>query len=435
MTKSHCLKAFFAGVLLVLLPYLLLHATSALAQSEVEKLQSQISQSNDRLAEIQKEIKELESQLTVVGAEKTTLQKAINQLELERKKVQADIAYTQNKIGATDLEISKLSIEITDTEQIILNDRAAIAEVLRRLNESDNDPMLLALLRHENLSEFWSTVEELTQVRTAMSENVRKLSDAKYQLEGQRTDSTVKREQLVDLKNQFADQNQILQNNKATKAQLLEQTKNQEAVYQAQLAEQKAAYEKITAQIQNYESQLQYILDPNSIPSKGSTVFNWPLANIIVTQYFGNTSFAQSGAYNGSGHNGIDFGAPVGTKIYAPLSGTVRATGNTDSVPGCYSWGKWTLIDHANGLSTLYAHQSTISVAAGQSVSTGDVIGYVGNTGYSTGPHLHFTVYARDAVSIKKFSDFKASTSCGGATTPVAALNAYLNPVDFLPSL
>jgi murein DD-endopeptidase MepM/ murein hydrolase activator NlpD len=118
----------------------------------------------------------------------------------------------------------------------------------------------------------------------------------------------------------------------------------------------------------------------------------------------------------------------------APLSGTVRATGNTDAVPGCYSWGKWTLIDHANGLSTLYAHQSAINVSPGQSVSTGEVIGYVGSTGFSTGPHLHFTVYAKEGVSVRKFNEIKTVTSCGPASTPVAAVDAYIDPMLYLPA-
>jgi murein DD-endopeptidase MepM/ murein hydrolase activator NlpD len=124
----------------------------------------------------------------------------------------------------------------------------------------------------------------------------------------------------------------------------------------------------------------------------------------------------------------------VGTQILAPLAGVVRATGNTDAVRGCYSWGKWTLIDHANGLATLYAHQSVISVNPGQSVSTGQVIGYTGNTGYTTGPHLHFTVYAKAGVTIRDFGEIKAATNCAGAKTPTAATAAYIDPMLYLPT-
>jgi murein DD-endopeptidase MepM/ murein hydrolase activator NlpD len=189
-------------------------------------------------------------------------------------------------------------------------------------------------------------------------------------------------------------------------------------------------------ELRDFESQLQFILDPNTIPSPGTQVFNWPLANVIITQYFGGTEFAKrnAAAYGGRPyHSGVDFGAPSGTPILAPLAGTVRATGNTDAVPGCYSWGKWTLIDHANGFSTMYAHQSVIGVTPGQKVGTGETIGYIGNTGFSTGPHLHFTVYAKEGVSVRRFNEIKTVTGCGPATTPVAATEAYIDPMLYLP--
>jgi murein DD-endopeptidase MepM/ murein hydrolase activator NlpD len=154
---------------------------------------------------------------------------------------------------------------------------------------------------------------------------------------------------------------------------------------------------------------------------------------VRVTQYFGNTAFAASGAYKGKGHNGIDIGVPNGTPLKAALSGTVVGTGNTDSVRGCYSFGKWVLIKHSNGLSTLYAHLSKIAVSSGQQVSTGQLIGYSGETGYATGPHLHFGVYVSSATQIMKLGDATNSKSaCSSATMPIAPLSAYLNPMNYL---
>jgi murein DD-endopeptidase MepM/ murein hydrolase activator NlpD len=191
------------------------------------------------------------------------------------------------------------------------------------------------------------------------------------------------------------------------------------------------------------------VLDKSTVPVAGSGALAWPFEPSYVascpsyasalgnpnciTQYFGNTAFAQSGAYNGNGHNGVDFRASVGTKIVSALTGTVRATGDTDQTPGCYSFGKWVLVDHPNGLSTLYAHLSAISVGAGQGVGTGALIGLSGNTGYSTGPHLHFGVYAKAGVKVQRLGDFTGKvTGCSSAQIPVAAYTAYLNPLDYL---
>jgi len=428
--------AFVFGVLL--LPSMWWGSNVSLAdQSEIERLQSEIRTSNNRLADIEKEIAQFELALLEVGAEKNTLQKAINQLELERKKVQADISYTEQKISATDMELNKLILEIRNTEQDIETNRNAIAETIRNLNQQEAESLITILLSHDQLSEFWNNLETLETVRNSMNTQVQNLHELSITLKDKRDQTTSYRSQLVDLKEQYSDQNSVLVNNRAEQAELLAATRNEEAEYQSLLQQKQAAREKIVSQMREFESQLQFILDPNTIPSPGTRVFDWPLQNVIITQYFGGTEFAKRnpGIYAGRAyHPGVDFGAPRGTPIHAPLAGTVRATGNTDAVPGCFSWGKWTLLDHANGLSTLYAHQDVIGVQPGQRVATGEIIGYIGNTGFSTGPHLHFTVYVKDGVSVRKFNEIKSVTSCGAATTPVAATEAYIDPMLYLPA-
>lgn len=413
------------------------HGTPTLAQSEIDSLKQQINDRGARLKEIEKEIAAYQTELKKVGSEKASLQKAINQLELERKKVQADIRYTENKIGATDLEIDKLSIEIEDTENDIDLNKKAIMETLQALDEIDDDTLIEVLLQYDNLSQFWNKIDELDRVRSVMADEVDDLVSQKTLLSEKYDQNARKRADLIDLKAQYSDQNKVLVGNKTEKAKLLTATQNQETEYQKLLREKQAARQKIERELRDFESKLQFILDPNTVPAKGTRVFNWPVENVVITQLFGGTEFAKQNAsvYGGRAyHPGVDFGVPRGTKIFAPLGGTVRATGDTDLVAGCYSWGKWTLIDHANGLSTLYAHQSVISVSPGQQVQTGDIIGYSGNTGYSTGPHLHFTVYAKAGVSVRRFNEIKAVTSCGPATTPVAATDAYIDPMVYLPA-
>ncbi len=430
-------RLFVSFLLGIVLPSLLLASVpNVFAESEIDKLKNEINTRSNRLAEIEAEIKKFESQLKEVGAEKKTLQSAINQLELERKKVNAEISKTENLITSTDLEINKLVLEISRTEEDIKKTETAIGSIIRAEYKSGEDTLIEILLSHERLSEFWGTFEAHESVRKVMSEKVSELSSFKLLLEEQRNTNQNKRTELSTLKNQYVDQNFVLASNKQEQSKLLEVTKNEEKNYQQLLASKEAAREQIIKEMRDFESKLQFILDPNTVPTPGTRVFDWPLKSIIITQHFGGTEFAARNAsvYGGRAyHPGVDFGVPRGTPIYAPLTGTVRATGNTDAVPGCYSWGKWTLIDHANGLSTLYAHQDVISVTPGQKVTTGEIIGYTGNTGYSTGPHLHFTVYAKDGVSVRKFNEIKTVTSCGAATTPVAASDAYIDPMLYLP--
>lgn len=429
-------RALVAFVIGLVLPVSLAVVPEALAQSEIEKLQNEIADRGDRLKAIEAEIAKYEIELLEVGAEKNTLQSAINRLETERKKVDAEISKTSALISSTDLEINKLILEISETESNIERTETAIAAIIRAQYQVGEKSLVEVLLRHEKLSEFWNEVDSYRAINDSMATKVATLDQLQEVLEERRDENEGKRTELASLKDQYSEQNEVLVTSKAEQATLLSATKNEEAEYQALLATQKAAQEQILREMRDFESKLQFILDPNSIPTAGTQVFNWPLANIIITQYFGGTEFAKrnAAAYGGRPyHAGVDFGAPSGTPILAPLAGTVRAVGNTDAVPGCYSWGKWTLIDHANGFSTMYAHQSVIGVSPGQKVGTGEVIGYIGSTGFSTGPHLHFTLYAKDGVSIRKFNEIKTTTGCGPATTPVAATEAYIDPMLYLP--
>ncbi len=430
---SKGLIAFIIGVSII--PILTFGTHLASAQTELEKLQSQISERTGRLEEIQKEIAKYEAALQEVGAEKNTLQKAINQLELERKKIEADIKYTENKIQSTDLTINKISYEIGETEGSIRDNEDTIRYIMRQMNIANDETLIEVLLRHNNIAEFWDTFESLETVRMRIGDKVNELSDLKAALENNRELNSQQKEQLLSLKNQYSDQQSILSNNKAEKAELLSATKNEEASYQQMLKDKQAARDQLMAEVRNIESQIKFILDPSTIPTKGSGVLMWPVSNPIITQRFGYTAFAASGAYNGSQHNGLDLGMPVGTAIHAPLSGRVRNVGNTDVVSGCYSWGKWILIDHPNGLSSMFAHLSQISVSPGQEVKTGDIVAYSGNTGYSTGPHLHYTLYVTAGVQVMAFNQFKSVTGCGSALSPFAGIEAYQDPLDYLPAI
>jgi len=183
------------------------------------------------------------------------------------------------------------------------------------------------------------------------------------------------------------------------------------------------------------------------LPASGPGALAWPLKGVYngacpaakgyiscITQYFGNTDFATANPqiYSGHGHSGLDLAASPGTPVYAAREGVVLGTGNTDlTCPGA-SFGKWIFIKHDNGLSTLYAHLSSQVVAKGDAVTTGELIGYSDTTGYATGPHLHFGVYASAGSEIASF----ASSGCPGKTytMPVADLSAYLNPLSYLPA-
>lgn len=131
------------------------------------------------------------------------------------------------------------------------------------------------------------------------------------------------------------------------------------------------------------------IITPGAVPA-GTGIFQWPLPDAYaITSGFGEREDPYSGEI--SSHTGTDIAAPLGTPILAAADGAVTIANATDSWGGSY--GYYIKIDHGNGFETLYAHCSAICVTSGQTVQQGEVIGYVGSTGKSTGNHLHFEVW------------------------------------------
>jgi murein DD-endopeptidase MepM/ murein hydrolase activator NlpD len=417
----------------------------------IDEIKDQIEQINRQRRALDEEIAQYQRQLDVLGGEKQTLQGAIQTLDVSRQKTTAQIKEIQGKISGANLKLSQLSIEIGDKEQSIALDQAAVAESLRAIDAADDASVIEHLLGATDLSGLWVTMDSLGSLSSALQEHSSLLTQAKTFLASQHRDVASTKNELSSANVELADQKKALDVQKAEKASLLSQTQSKEAEYQALIAEKRRQQAQFESELSELEDMLNIDVDSSAIASVGSGVLRWPfsdsfmqgcagksgaLGNIsCITQYFGNTAFATQNAqiYNGAGHNGVDFGAPSGTPILAALSGTVMDTGNTDAVPGCYSFGKWVLVKHGNGLATLYAHLSSIGVSKGQSVATGDSLGNSGMTGYATGPHLHFAVYASQAVSVMSLAEYRGATSpCATAKMPVAPKDAYLNPMSYL---
>jgi len=373
----------------------------------IDELEQEIQEKNEKIQNIERDINKYTEELNGIRAEKQTLQSVINELDVSRQKVNANINLTQNEIDRTTYNIEKLNLEIREKQSEIHLNNDALGETIRLLNENESQTFVEAFLAYDNLSDFWNELDSLEQFQTVMQQDLEELFNLKEQLETTVNNLREKEHELGQLQTTLVGQRSVIDTNKAEKDTLLQKTKSEESSYQALLAEKIRQRQIFEQEIAAIEEEIRIAVDPDSLPSTHGGVLAWPLANIIITQYFGNTPFASANAqvYGGRGHNGIDLGASTGTKVKAALSGTVTATGNTDLQAGCYSYGKWVLIKHNNGLSTLYAHLSVISVNPGESVKTGDVIGFSGNTGYSTGPHLHFTVFATQGVQVVRLGD------------------------------
>lgn len=427
------LKKFSLLFLAIFLIAPFLFSGDSLAQ-DVTALQNEISARNEEIKKLQAEIDAYNSKVAGTQAEAKTLKSAISKLESQKRDLLNQISLTNLKIKNTEEGIFETVNKIEENENTIGENRQALAQVLREMKRNeDNNFFILNFIKigTGTFSEFLDSSFRLMSFSDLIKQKIGQINGSIVDLNTNKQEYEKQKSELNNLSQDLNSREDLVAQNQREKNNLLTQTKNEEKQYQKIISDRQKKVEALQSEINSFESRIKYILDKSKLPDSGALV--WPLDNVRITQYFGNTEFAQSGAYNGSGHNGIDFGVAVGTPIYSASDGVVMGTGDTDIACKAASYGKWVLIKHNNGLATLYGHLSSINVSTGQTVGIREQIGLSGNTGYSTGPHLHFTVVAADAVKIFGPTEYKSRTCGTYMVMPYAPTNAYLNPLNYLP--
>jgi murein DD-endopeptidase MepM/ murein hydrolase activator NlpD len=403
----------------------------------IKELQDKIEQTRLEKQRLEEENKKLEAQIDETGKQAQTLQNAVKSLDVTQKKLQNNIKVTETNISNTELTIKKVGIEIEDAENSISKDAEAIAESLRTLQQNEEQSLVETMLRYKDINDLWDTIETLKRFQSSLRTDLTSLKLLRDSLESKKTEHESKKQELVSYKSDLSDQKTVVEQNKSAKTVLLSQTKNKEAEYKKLLERNIELGRKFEQELFDYESRLQFQIDKSKLPGENSKVLSWPLNDIYITQRFGKTVDSKKLYVSGT-HNGVDFRASMGTAVKSVADGVVQGMGNTDSQAGCYSYGRWLLIKHNNGLSSMYAHLSGIKVSQGDSIAKDQIIGWSGGqpgtsgAGYSTGPHLHLSLYATEGVSIEKYEQ---SIFCKQVYIPIAASNAYLDPLSYLPAL
>ncbi len=400
------------------------------ALSEPTDIREQIDEKNQEIKRLEIEAAKYRTTLDEIGRSANTLQSQIANLEKAIKGLDANIRVTNAKITRTNLEIQALGVGIREKESSIAAQRERIGALVGTLAANDRETPLEILMKNETLSEFFASVDALRGIQRDLVGLLAELRRARQNLKERKVTAESKRLELASLVEDLADQKALVVEERKERNLLLAETKNQERRYQELLGEVERKRDALQQEINTMESGLSASFDRAILPAPGKGILGWPLPSpIFITQYFGNTSFARAGGYNGKGHNGIDFRAVAGTPLFAAERGTVRAIGDTDTACRRASYGRWMLIDHPNNLTTLYAHMSLIKIRPGESVNRGELIGYAGRTGYATGPHLHLSVFAQQAVNVGQL----VSRVCGRVMTlPLSPFGGYLNPLDYL---
>jgi len=381
-----------------------------------EELRNAIEQKTRELQEINNKIKENQKNLEQVQAQGRTLDREIKNLNSNINQINLSIRYSEITIDKLNLEINSLQYEIAEAEKDIDSKKEAIAKILQEFQEKDNETLLLIFLKNKSLADSVFEVQNLTDLNTGLKAEIENLIKAKNEM-ANKLDQSTNKKQLVEIENSnLKNRKAILSDLQKEKKNILDQTKSQEKIYQKIISDLEKKQIEIAQEIDRLEESLRINFNPDVLPAKRSGVLAYPIIDHYITQEYGYTASAKW-LYKNQFHNGIDFQASIGTPILAADDGEVIAVGDNGRV----QYGKYILIKHNNNLATLYAHLSKTIVQKGKLVKRGEVIGYSGNTGYSTGPHLHFGVYWSPSINLKYFP--------GAGLVPVGVT---VNPLDYL---
>lgn len=384
------------------------------AVSIIDEIKKEIELRAQEVKDLAATIKKYQKDLEAVGKQENTLQNQINRMNKEIAILNLNIKKTQTQIIEAGLKIDELKNQVYVKEDEIESRKEKLAHIILLMSQSESGNLLSLAFSTKNLSDFFSQQESLANLQRDVKISLDELKTFKSELENFKKDKETQQAELKNLNEELGSQWQITNEQKTEKDSLLKDTRNKEKEYQRIINELNRKRQDVESEINALEERLRQAIDKSKISiSKG--ILRWPLDGRL-SQGYGKPNW--NAVYDF--HNGIDIAAPTGTPIKAALGGKIIGVGDN----GRYSYGKWIAIEHSSfSIVTLYGHLSLQKVSVGQEVKTGDIIGYVGSTGYSTGPHLHFTIFTSDSYTLMK------STKVPGLLIPIGGT---LNPMEYL---
>lgn len=346
-------------------------------REQVSEASEEEAQFLDRLDAVQAQRRQLDVRVAALDRQLRVVSAEAAAAEARLEEMQGDFVRTQTRLV--------LATERLAVERGVLRARAVSAYMGGRPATTATEVMLRARsLRDVAASIGYEDAMVHAQRRAVRSYSVRRQATARLgqALEVKKDESKAQRDVVISRQGE-------LESLRAEHAAARDEVRAQEAQQQALAAEAQARMAEFEARIAALRAEsgtitafLRGIQTGQTPPLGGRGTLAAPVPGAPLTSHFGPRSHPVLGTTRM--HDGVDFGAPSGTPIRTAAAGTVVFAGTRGG------YGNTVLVDHGNSLATLYAHQSEVYVAQGMPVTAGQVIGAVGSTGMSTGPHLHF---------------------------------------------
>jgi murein DD-endopeptidase MepM/ murein hydrolase activator NlpD len=359
--------------------------------SRKHQVDARIAALHDRIANAHRRVQELSAQIGAVTSQIQGLESRVGDVSARLTTLEADLALHQRKLDRLQalfaLETQRYVFLRRQYDLAMQRLDARLVEVYEQGEVDTLDVVLSA----SNVGDLIDGIDYVDQVGAADHHIATSVGEAKVAARAAREHTrkvkavvaaetravAVRTEQTRALRDQLVTNRRALVASRSSRRISLAKVaaSQRQEVSEAQALERTSA--ALTAQIQAAQANAASAYRAASSGAHSSSGFIWPVSGPVVSPF---------GMRWGRMHTGIDIAVGYGTPIHAAAAGRVIYAGWMDG------YGNLVFVDHGNGISTGYAHQSSIAVSNGQTVSQGQLIGYVGCTGHCFGPHLHFEV-------------------------------------------
>ncbi len=350
--------------------------------------------------------------------EETVIKHQIKELESQSKELETNIEKNKEKVRKVESEIQKVKNKIAKKNVVLHSQKELLKKILLSKYQTASYDNSIKRLFSPSSSEAFASSDRIEQTASKIHDMVSLMTKEQIVLKKNVSELEDRKNDVKNVQFDLNEQNLQLESTKNYKTFLAQKTSAEKRSFENKLDEVLMEQLQVQNEINSLSTAQIGTFSLSDLPSKKEANMINPVKKpFVITQGYGKTSYSHH--YKGGHHNGIDFAARGSKSILAASDGVITATGNM----GRYGYGHWIAIDHLNGLVTLYGHLSIVGVSKGMKVKKGAHIGIMGTTGFSTGVHLHFSVFAQKTFRIIESTKVKGLyIPSGGTVNPAMYL-------------
>ena len=346
--------------------------------NQLSNIQQQMTNEANKKSEAEKTIGTVYEQLHAIQIELDTATAELKQVQADRIQLDKDITKTEAELKAAQARLqSREKVFYKRVRDIYINGRLSYLDVV---------------VGSKDFSDFANRMEMLKRILQSDMDLINTIKTEREEIASKKAKLEEDRAKVLELEKVAQEKQNLINQKKAERQAVLERAMNDRDTAERAYNELMASSASITAMLQQRAAERAAAAAAAASQGGGGGGATWvqgtgQLAAPVVAPITSDFGWRIHPIYGIRRlHAGTDFGVDEGTPVHAADGGVVVEAGWVSG------YGYTVIIDHGNGMSTLYAHNSDVAVSPGQTVSKGQVVSYSGNTGGSTGPHLHFEV-------------------------------------------